>query len=388
MAQVILRKGKAKPFFHGEPLVFSGAVGRVEGAPRPADLVQVFSIEHQYVGAGVFNPHSDYRVRLLSFGRERIPAALPEIIRYRLQQAVARRRRLDLPGANTDVYRLVNSEADGLSGLTVDVFAGRAVAAVTAYWLMAHRELVLASLAEAGFAPVLWRPHAKALAQDGWCLAPAPESDAETLVVRENGLLFEVEPGGGQKTGFYCDQRENRMLVRHLAANRRVLDCCCYSGGFALNAALGGASQVLGVDSSAPAIERAQRNARLNNLDIATFANRTAEDCLCEAEGFDFIILDPPKLAPTRRSLARAEQRYIKLNALALAALPARGTLLSFSCSDAVSPALLRAIIESAAARVGRTVTITRTFKAAPDHPYLANARYGNYLKGCLVEVG
>lgn len=387
MAKVFLKPGKAKPFFSGEPLVFSGAISRVEGDPTNAQLVDLFSDDGTCIGSGLFNPESGYRVRLIHFARDGLAPDIGEIIQRRLQAAIVRRQKLGLPGGATNAYRLINSEGDGLSGLTLDVYATTCVASITARWLMAHKQVVLEKLGALGFHDVVWLPQHNALKQDGWNCEPAIEVQSRDIEIVENDLKFHVTAGAGQKTGFYCDQRENRLRVRELAAGKNVLDCFCYSGGFALNAALGGARSVTGVDSSATAVSMARENARLNQLEDTNFQCCKVEEFLKSASGYDLIVLDPPKLAPTRGTLPRARQRYLVLNRMALGALNERGVLLSFSCSNAFSQKMLHDTIHKAAVRAKRKIRILETFSAAPDHPWLPKSQYGNYLKGCLVQA-
>ena len=388
MPQVFLKRGKSKPFFSREPLVFSGAIQQVVGKPLVAEMVDVYSADKKLIGMGLFNPNSNYRVRLLSFASENLPNSLPEIIAYRLEQAIAKRKTLNLPNEQTNAYRLLNSEADGISGLTIDVFADYTVASVTAYWLMLYQQVVVECLATCGFTQVIWRPQAKALAQDGWTVEEADVAQLLTTI-KENGISYQVDVGQGQKTGFYCDQRDNRLIVQEHAKQRTLLDAFCYSGGFALNAIKGGASKVVGIDSSAPAIELAKSNAELNHFSNIQFEQAKAEDYLAsiDAGSVDFIVLDPPKLAPSKQSLPRAKQRYIKLNQLAIALLPKGGLLLTCSCSNALNKKDFIELLQTAAKKAGRHIDILQTTSAAEDHPYLKQSNYGNYLKAVFIKV-
>lgn len=387
MANIIIKRGKSKPFFKGEPLVFSGAIQKVVGNPLPADLVSVYSADNKLIGVGAFNPYSNYRVRLIAFAHENLPPQLPEIISYRLKFAIERRKKLGLPSDATNTYRLFNSEADGLSGLTIDIFAEYAVVSVTAYWLMLYREVLLNCLQMLNFKNIIWRAQEKVLAQDGWREKPPEEKSTGIVTVKENTIQYEVDLDNGQKTGFYCDQRDNRLLVRSLAKDRDVLDCYCYTGGFALNAALGGAKTVIGIDSSKPAIHQAIKNAELNHLKNVRFEVSKVEDFLLTEPKADFIILDPPKLAPTQASLQRAKQHYLKLNRLAMSLLPENGLLLTCSCSNAMTEKIFLSILESAATKLGKQIEILEKNFAAPDHPFLEKSQYGNYLKAFLIRL-
>jgi len=386
MHKIIIKPGKAKPFFHGESIVFSGAIKSVSGNPEAAELVSVWDAKEHFIGMGVFNPHSQYRVRLLSFSNTELALSLPEIVGVRLREAQKCRQVLNLPNDNTNAYRLCNSEGDTLSGLTIDVFADTAVVSATAYWVELHRDLITQILQES-FPNIIWKSQQKSLVQDGYSLAIPTENFSKIITIKENDVLYQVDLSEGQKTGFYCDQRENRMIVRSHAQGRTVLDCFCYSGGFALNAAKGGAKRAVGIDSSDAALTLAEENAKLNKLTNVTFVKSKVETFLDEAHDYDFIILDPPKLAPNAKSLPRAKKLYFKINHQALTILDVGGLLLTCSCSNAMSKEIFTSVLMAAAKKAGKRVEILHNFEASLDHPYPKNALYGNYLKGVLLKV-
>jgi 23S rRNA (cytosine1962-C5)-methyltransferase len=389
MHKIILKPGKAKPFWNKEPLVFSGAIAKIEGDPQAGELVGLYDDAQYCIGTGVFNPHSQYRVRLLAFTQEKLEQDLDSIVTARLQQAQEKRKALKLPSADNTAYRLLNSEGDGLSGLTVDVFGDSAVVSSTAYWVELYRERLQSLLKKVlGIGNIVWRQQSKALTQDGWTERDTVAPASQRVNIQENGLKYVVDLGQGQKTGFYCDQRENRKALRTVVKNKKVLDCFCYTGGFALNAAWAGAHEVLGVDSSELAITLAKENAALNKLKNVSFDIQDVDQALKAAHGFDCIVLDPPKLAPTQKSLMRAKHYYLKLNTLALQALPEGGHLLTFSCSDAVDAKLFLSTVRMAAARAKKKIRVLQTLKAGDDHPFLERSLYGQYLKGLLIEVG
>jgi len=326
-------------------------------------------------------------VRLLAFSSEKLGSDLKAIVLYRLKYAIEKRKKIDLPNNDTNIFRLVNSEADRLSGLTIDVAADTLILSVTAYWVMFYRDIIQACLKELGFKNTIWRKQFNALAQDGW-KEEVKEADTEQLItVKENGLLYQIDVGLGQKTGFYCDQRDNRFLVRKYAKEKTVLDCFCYSGGFALSAAIAGAKKVVGIDSSAAAIKLANANIALNKMRNVEFVEAKVEEYLAAAPGFDFIIMDPPKLAPTINSLPRAKQKYLKLNAMAMSVLPANGLLLTCSCSNALSEEDFTYVLKLAAKKAGREISILKKMHASADHPFLEKSKYGNYLKVVLLQM-
>lgn len=386
MHKIIIKPGKAKPFFHGESIVFSGAIKSVSGDPLTAELVSVWDAKEHFIGIGVFNPYSQYRVRLLSFSNTELALSLPEIVGFRLREAQKRRQVLNLPNDNTNAYRLCNSEGDSLSGVTIDVFADTAVISATAYWVELHRDLITQTL-QASYPNIIWKSQQKSLVQDGYSLTIPTENFSKIIAIKENDVFYQVDLSEGQKTGFYCDQRENRMIVRSHAANRTVLDCFCYSGGFALNAAIGGAKRVVGIDSSHGAITLAEENAKFNKFTNVTFIKSKVEPFLDEAQGYDFIILDPPKLAPNAKSLPRAKKSYFKINHQALTILDVGGLLLTCSCSNAMSKEIFTSVLMAAAKKAGKRIEILHHFEAGLDHPYPKNALYGNYLKGVLLKI-
>lgn len=391
MAQPVvkLRKGRARPFWHGNPLVFSGAVDSIEGDPLPGDLVEVRDDRDRVIGRGFFNPGSSYRVRMLSLSRDADGSAgLEELIRARLAGAVKLRQGLKLPCADTDAYRLVNSEGDFLSGLTVDVYGSAVVVVASALWVEIHRDLVETAVREVlgGTVRVVHRVANSVRREEG--LGPAPAGKpVEPATVLERGLRYEVDSSAGQKTGHYLDQRENRSLVRGLARGRRVLDAFCFTGGFAMNAAAGDAADVLAVDSSRKALEAGRRNAEANGLTRLRFETADALETLEAAAGeWDLVVCDPPKLAMGRRGRDAALRRYHRINRAALTALVPGGLLVTCSCSSAVRRGDLLGVVRDAATEAGRRVKVTHVTGAAPDHVLNPAFPEGEYLQ-CVVGV-
>ncbi|CAN0337068.1 unnamed protein product [Ectocarpus fasciculatus] len=391
-----------------------------------------------------------YRVRVLAREGEAVchDRDVGAVVKERLLTARDARRAIGLPNAKTDTYRLVNGEGDRLSGLVVDVFAGVVGVSSSAVWVEAFRPDIEAALGEvfgADATEIIWRRSDGRLQQDGWKgnnqsppgAAAVEEttgadgeaargagnleevggaagggkagekrlrSDAPSTVVREHGLEFEVRPQFGQKTaGFYCDQRESRQAVRELSEGKNVLDMFCYSGGFALNAAAGGALRVVGVDSSQPALEDARVNAARNGLEGLTefvkddALNFMKASCCCRASAiaaktngdeYDLVIVDPPKLAPNKKALPRATSRYKRINAAALELVAPGGILLTFTCSAAMTQGGgFVGVVQSAAAAAGRTITLLKTVGPAADH--VTNPCYpeGAYLTGAFFYV-
>lgn len=423
---MVLKGGKARLFREGNPLVYGGAVDRVEG-PRPGagDLVAVLDGAKNPLGWGAYNPQSIFRVRLLQTPSEF--AARPElgldlrgVLEERTAAAVRLRRALGLPrrGAGaTDAYRLINSEGDHLSGLVVDALGPSLVVLSGAAWVERHREIVEGVLREqAGghFERIVWRRSKVALGKEGVRVVGSEEKEPavegpggasppeeggegaegeEVVVVHERGLKFYASALSGQKSGFYADQRENRALVQSLAEGREVLDVCCYSGGFSISAAAGGATGVTGVDTSAPALELARSNAALNGLPQCNFEEEDASafmrTAFQEGRRWDLIVLDPPKLAPSVKALPKALRKYKKLNRAALRLLRPGGLLLTCTCSGAVTKSgQFPEVVKQAAYEADREFRWLQTRGAAPDHPVnVAYQEGGAYLTAGLVSV-
>jgi 23S rRNA G2069 N7-methylase RlmK/C1962 C5-methylase RlmI len=387
MAVVALKKGRARPFWFGCPIVFSGAVETVEGEPAPGTLVEVRDQEGRVIGHGFFNADSTYRVRIVRLEQPGEPAPEVEaIVRQRLAQAARARAALGLPSGDTTAWRLVNSEGDSLSGLVVDVYGDLAVVQASARWVQACRGVVEAAVRETlGAATrIVHRASAGVRREEG--LAAEAAADVEPVEVLERGLRYAVDARHGQKTGFFLDQRENRSRVRALSAGRRVLDAFCFTGGFALSAAAGGAAEVLGVDTSRPAIETATANAAANGLPNVRFEETDAMQVLASGRRWDVVVCDPPRLAAGRADLEAAAQRYKRLNRHAIGAVEPGGLLVTCSCSSVMRRDAFLEVVRDAATEAHRRVTVSQVLGAAPDHPVHPSWPEGEYLK-CVIAV-
>ena len=400
--RVVLKPGREKSVLDGHPWLFSGAVEREEG-PAGAPLARVFAASGRPLGVGLYSPRSQIRVRLLtgpldSWGET--PGEVgAELFAARLAEAQALRRAV-LPPATTG-YRLVNAEGDGLPGWTVDRFGGVLVSQVTAAGLEALRGTAYAVLAAAcpGLAVLqangLPARRVEGLPEEDEVIAGEPPAEAQ---FQESGLTFTADLAGGQKTGFYCDQRENRRLAERLAGGRAVLDLFAHSAAFGLYALRGGAARVVHVESSAKLLERGRRHLALNRevLDDADgpAAERAEwvkanvfEDLRERAGRFGLVICDPPPLVRKRDDLDAAARAYKDLNRLAFGRVAAGGFLLTFTCSGAVDAKLFRQILFAAAVEAGVRAALLAPLGAAPDHPVAITHPQGEYLKGWLIGV-
>ncbi|KAF8691209.1 hypothetical protein HU200_040329 [Digitaria exilis] len=403
LAKVVLKKGKTQIFRDGSPMVYSGAVDRIIGRPPPksGDIVLVADGTEKPIGWGLYNSVSMFCVRLMQLEEEarRDPACalnMERLLEARISSAVDLRRRLDLPSADTNAYRLINSEGDRLSGLIVDIFADVAVIASSAAWVEKYRAEIQFFVSKLnGINHIKWRPSEDILKEEGLDVSDykEPSSSCSAVKVMENGIMYLVSLEG-QKTGFYADQRENRHFVSLLSKGQRVLDICCYSGGFALNAAKAGADNVIGIDSSGSALNLANENIILNELSperisfVKGDATAFMKGAVSSNELWDMVILDPPKLAPRKKVLQSASGMYRNLNALAMQVVKPGGLLMTCSCSGAMTQSgMFLKTIQGAALMAGRKVTVLRQAGAACDHPIDPAYPEGQYLSNYLLRV-
>ncbi|XP_073155606.1 uncharacterized protein [Henckelia pumila] len=405
IAKVVLKKGKTQLFKDGSPMVYSGAVDRIVGRPPPktGDVVLVADGTEKPIGWGLYNSVSMFCVRLMQLEDETAydPSCalnVDRLLETRISAAITLRELLGLPSADTNAYRLVNSEGDRLSGLIVDVFGDEAVIASSAAWVEKYKQQIKHHISQIkNINHITWRPSIEVLKEEGYDFPDSGVTDSSdpprTVKVVENGISYLVSLEG-QKTGFYADQRENRQYIMSISDGQKVLDICCYTGGFALNAACGGALGVTGVDSSSPALEIAKENIVLNNLDPSKIsflrqdATNFMKGAISKGDSWDIVILDPPKLAPRRKVLQSATGMYRNLNCLAMQITRRGGLLMTCSCSGALtqSGTFLR-ILQGAACMAGRKITIIRQAGAACDHPIDPSYPEGAYLTTVLLRV-
>ncbi|KAL2325991.1 hypothetical protein Fmac_025049 [Flemingia macrophylla] len=354
IAKVVLKKGKTQLFKDGNPMVYSGAVDRIIGRPPPktGDIVLVSDGTERPIGWGLYNSVSMFCVRLMQLEDEATSDSscalnMEKLIETRIDVAVELRRRLDLPSVHTNAYRLINSEGDRLSGLIIDVFGDVAVVASSAAWVEKYKSEIEACIKKINYINhINWRPSVDILKEDGVNVSDLKEvyssTRPEKTKIVENGILYTISLNG-QKTGFYADQRENRQFISRISDGKKVLDLCCYSGGFAINAVRGGALNVTGIDTSLLALELAKENVVLNNIDLGKISflredvSEFMKGALLRNESWDIVIIDPPKLAPTKKVLHSASGMYRNLNSLAMQLTKRGGLLMTCSCSGAVT---------------------------------------------------
>jgi 23S rRNA (cytosine1962-C5)-methyltransferase len=394
MHSVKLKKGKEKAVRQMHPWVFSGAIDQIKGNPENGDIIMVNDSNNAFLAYGFFNDKSRVAVRLLEWNQE---TEIDESWwRKKIKTAVKHRDNLNSKGTNT--YRLIFSEADFLPGLIVDRYADFLSVQILTSGIERIKGVILDELQQL-LKPkgIFDKSDASARAHEGMDASSGGilmgSEPPEFVNVKENGVLYQVNIAEGQKSGFYCDQRENRKWVAEYAKDKRVLDCFSYSGGFSLNAISKGAKEVISVDSSALALETLKRNIESNKFTsiphrlIQSDVNKQLRVFRDENEKFDVIILDPPKYAPSRSALTKASRAYKDLNRMAMLLLNEGGLLATYSCSGAVDMNMFKQIIAWAALDAGKEVQFIQQFSQAADHPVRSSFPEGEYLKGLLCRV-
>ncbi len=392
-ARIVLKKGRARPLWFGHPWAYANAVDRLDGDAAPGDVVGVVDSDGHFIGRGLWNPRSQIPVRLCTRKDE---AVNEMFFRRRLEEAKALRARVGLPtkdrGARaTDAYRLVNSEGDQLPGLVIDVFGNAAVVQITTLGMAQRRSMIFAALRQVLEPKTIYEVAASTYADLEGFVAASRVVDGESrpsVACVEDGVRLEVEPLGGQKTGMFLDQRGSRIKVGALARGARVLDCYSYQGGFALQAARGGATEVTAVDTSARAVSRITAHAAANELSVRAVeqdAFRFLE--AATPRSYDLVIVDPPKFARARKDLEAARKGYERLNALALTVCAPGSILVTCSCSQNVSEEDFERIVAAGAKQASRDVKVLERLLPGADHPLPPGFSEGQYLKVLVMHV-
>jgi 23S rRNA (cytosine1962-C5)-methyltransferase len=388
-----LKPRRERPAANGHPWIFSGAIARWEGEPRVGSVADVVSHDGRWLGRGLAHPGADLAVRLYAWReQESLDEAL---FTRRVESAIAVRERL-LDGEATNACRLVFSESDGLSGLIVDRYAQVLAVKVGAAALVPFMPEILSFLLKrTGAQHLLVSAEKDDVAREGLdaaALAALSTPGPSSVEIREHGFRFEVDLAGGQKTGFYLDQRDNRARVAAYARGRRVLSAYCYTGAFEVYAGASGAAAITGLDSSGPAIEKARRHLELNRIPVsADYRVADVPDALRrfrdEGRAFDLIILDPPRFVFNAAQKEKGLRAYKDINLLGLKLLSPGGILATFSCSGLVTMEDLKLALRWAAKDSGRYVRILETLGQPPDHPVSATFPEAEYLGGLICHA-
>jgi len=387
-----LKPGRDKSLRQHHPWVFSGAIATADVALVSGATVDILSADGAFLARAAYSPVSQIRARVWTFDpRESVDGAF---FARRVARAVAARTAM-LDARHTGC-RLIHGESDGLPGVVADRYADTIVVQLSSAGGERWRDAIVAALAETTCAKCIYeRSDADVRKLEG--LAPrvgvVHGTLADAVTFTEDGISYRVDVAGGQKTGFYLDQRANRAAVRALAAGREVLNLFCYTGGFTLAALAGGAARVLSVDSSAEALALGSENLWRNPALAADRVEWREADAFVELRklrdrgaGFDLVVADPPKFAPTAAHAERAARAYKDVNLWALKLLRPGGLLATFSCSGGVDADLFRKIVAGAALDAGADASVVGGFGASADHPVALAFPEGDYLKGLLIR--
>jgi 23S rRNA (cytosine1962-C5)-methyltransferase len=394
MNAVVIKKGREASLLRLHPWVFSGSVARLVGRPGRGETVRVQAADGRTLAVGAYSPDSQIRVRI--WDHDPLTVIDAAFFHRRLAAALAWRRRLPHL-RDTNAWRLVNEESDGLPGLVVDRYADFAVCQFLSAGAETWRDAIVAALrAQLPLQGIFERSDTEARRKEGlppsvgpiWGTPPPVSID-----ITEGPLRFQVNVHTGHKTGFYLDQRENRRLTATYSAGARVLNAFAYTGAFGLWAFAGGAQSVTQLETSSDALAMAEAHASLNGFDPARVSHVAADvfkqlrTYREEGRRFDLVILDPPKFAATAGQVAKAARGYKDINLLAFRLLRPGGTLFTFSCSGHVDAPLFQKIVFDAALDAGCTARILHDLGQAPDHPVALNFPEGRYLKGLVVGI-
>lgn len=393
-AKAYLKVGKEKSVLRFHPWIFSSAIEWIDGDIEPGEAIEVFSRNGDWLAWGLYSPQSQIRIRLWSW--QRSEPIDPILLRNRIRQAIAWRDAL-MRSSETNCLRLIYAESDQLPGLIVDWYDPYLVIQLLHWGVERYQEKILQALLEiTGIENIYERSDGEGRKLEGLdernVLRVGQEPPA-TIEIMEHGIRYLIDLRKGHKTGFYLDQKMNRLRVRQYAKDREILDCFSYVGGMALPVLMGGAKHLTCIDESAEALDLLERNLALNQIPSGKV------ELLCgdvfqqlrqyrdRGQFFDMIILDPPKFAPTVAHVSRASRGYKDINLLALKLLRQNGILVTFSCSGGVSLELFQKIVFGAAIDARRKVKILEYLHQSPDHPIGLHFPEGAYLEGLILAV-
>lgn len=388
---IVLKRGKADSLRRFHPWVFSGAIQSLPHNLKEGEIVRVEDASSQFLAVGHYQIGS-IAIRILSFEDIVVDDTFWD---DRLSEALMLRRALNLLRADNNIFRLVHGEGDRLPGLIVDIYGETAVMQAHSVGMHYARHQIVQSLqrilgksvTQVYYKSETTLPYKANLEElDGPLLGNASNNN----VAVENDLRFHIDWLRGQKTGFFIDQRENRLLLQHYSNKRYVLNMFCYTGGFSVYALRGGAQEVVSVDSSAKAIDLTNANVALNypNCDHHKAYAEDAFKFLDKADdAYDLIVLDPPAFAKHKEAVRNALKGYTRLNLQAMCKIKRGGILFTFSCSQAISKDQFRLAVFTAAAQSGRYVRILHQLHQPADHPVNIYHPEGEYLKGLVLEI-
>lgn len=392
LPRITLRPGKEKSLQRRHPWVFSGAIARKDKDLHDGDIVEIYDAHNQYLATGHYQP-TTIAVRIFSFEQRNINR---DFWREKLLNAIDFRKSILLPNPQTNMYRLVNGEGDGMPGLIIDVYGHHLVMQVHSMGMYRLHKTIAELLTE--LIPDVKSVYLKTAmdeaddletTNEGWIFGH-PDGD---VIGMENGILFKIDIEHGQKTGFFLDQRDSRAMVGEFAKGKRVLNMFSYSGGFSLYALRNGAEHVDSVDISQKAIDLVEENVQLMGGDYAQRHNAVCEDVFAfldrmPANTYDLIVLDPPAFAKHHRVKEQGIKGYRNINRKTMEKIRPGGLLFTFSCSQAISRDDFQTLTFSAAALAGRNARVVRRLQHAACHPVSIFHPEGDYLKGLMLEIG
>lgn len=383
MGQIILKKNRERSVLLKHPWIFSGAVERFDTGLKNGDVVEVISAEGKFLAMAHFFK-SSIMARILSFEKAEINTAF---FIQKIGNALSNRKTIGLPDANTNMFRLVHGEGDGLPGLIIDVYDKSACVQCHSEGMMQSIDFISEALQQLEWklSSVYLKSTIKAVGRTGQFLSGVNDK----IVALENGLKFLVDMEHGQKTGFFIDQRDNRKLLSLYTNGKKVLNLFSYSGGFSMYAMRGGAEKVVSVDSSAIACEWNKENTELNSVkDRHEIICMDVFDYLKSChDNFDLIIVDPPAFAKQLSAVDNASVKYRNLNTAAIKRLNRGGLLFTFSCSQAIGKEHFQKIIFKSAIECRADLKIIHRMSQSPDHPVSIYHPEGEYLKGLALQL-
>ena len=406
MTEIVIRSGKEKSLLRHHPWVFSGAIEE-SSVPAQAGVYRVNTAEGRFIAWGLYDPESHIQLRLLSWKEDVVPDE--QWWRSAVRASIIRRRRFfEDKASQTTAFRIIHGEADMLPGIAADVYGRivRIIISARVAWNMRqtvvdaveeilHPQMIILNT-DSAFCAIEHLHEVTEYYRQGEKFTPTEK--LEDIRIRESGLYYSMTPGSGQKSGFYCDQRENRIRIESYVKDAEVLDGCSYTGGFTLHALRAGARHVHAVDSSSDAVHRLLSNVNLN-VDLGTLDSDARNRVDAEKADifeylrtmprnkYDVIILDPPKLAQTIKALENAKKAYKDLNRTAMEKIRDGGILVTCSCSGSLSREDFRTVLGWSAKDAGVEVQVLETLGQAQDHPVRLSFPESEYLKVYILRV-
>jgi 23S rRNA (cytosine1962-C5)-methyltransferase len=393
MTSITLKVEREKSMLRRHPWIFEGAIEKTEGVIRSGDTVDILANDGTWLAKAAYSPESQIRARVWSFTKSEVIDN--SFFKRKIEQALARKQEI-LKKHNTNAFRLIAAEADGLPGITIDVYVNVVVVQLLSTGAEKHRSKILWAILQL-FPDAIVHERSDVDVRKKEGLIPVVQTLhgelPDSVIIEENGIKICVDLINGHKTGFYLDQRENRRIAASYSEGKTVLNCFSFTGTFGLYALAAGATQIINVDASESALTLSAKNVSINGLDESkvTHLKRDVFELLREYKEagtkFDVIVLDPPKFVSSKHNLSKASRGYKDINRLALSLLNENGTLLTFSCSGLMPQDLFQKIVADAALDAQRDVFFVQRLAQSEDHPVSGNFPEGYYLKGLVCKV-